>query len=149
MEAIVFVGLPGSGKSSFFKENFFNSHVRISLDLLKTRYRERRLLETCLETDQRLVIDNTNLTKEERNRFFTLIRSARASYELVGYYFASQVNECLARNSQRKERVPDVAILSGAKKLERPSIEEGFDQLYYVRLTESGFIVESWNDEIH
>ena len=36
MEAIIFVGLPGSGKSSFYKERFFDSHVRISLDLLKT-----------------------------------------------------------------------------------------------------------------
>ena len=43
MEAIIFVGLPGSGKSSFYKERFFNSHVRISLDLLKTRQYHRAL----------------------------------------------------------------------------------------------------------
>jgi predicted kinase len=69
MEAIIFVGLPGSGKSSFYKERFFNSHVRISLDLLKTRHRETRILDVCLETDQRFVIDNTNPTRAERSRF--------------------------------------------------------------------------------
>ena len=60
MEAVVFVGLQGSGKSSFFKERFFSTHVRISLDLLKTRHREQRFLEACLSTEQRFVIDNTN-----------------------------------------------------------------------------------------
>ena len=77
MEAIIFIGLPGSGKSSFYKERFFNSHVRISLDLLKTRYREDRLLDVCLETDQRFVIDNTNPTKAERSKYIKAVKSAR------------------------------------------------------------------------
>ena len=42
MEAVVFAGLQASEKSSFFKERFFSTHVRISLDLLKTRNREER-----------------------------------------------------------------------------------------------------------
>ena len=42
MEAIVFIGLQASGKSSFYKERFFSTHVRISLDLLRTRNRERQ-----------------------------------------------------------------------------------------------------------
>ena len=66
----------------------------------------------------------------------------------VGYYFRSKVEECLARNQQRSERVPDVGILSTAKKLELPTLDEGFDTLRYVRLTEGGFVVEEWNDEV-
>ena len=66
MEAIIFVGLQGSGKTSFYKDRFFATHVRISLDLLKTRHREDRILEVCLGTDQRFVIDNTNPTREDR-----------------------------------------------------------------------------------
>ncbi len=73
MEAVVFVGLQGSGKSSFFKERLFSSHVRISLDLLKTRHREGRFLATCLETGQRFVVDNTNPTVEERARYIALL----------------------------------------------------------------------------
>ncbi|RCS54016.1 ATP-binding protein [Bremerella cremea] len=148
MEAILFIGLPGSGKSSFYKERFFNSHVRISLDLLKTRHRENRLLETCLDTEQRFVIDNTNPTKAERSRFIERLASVQVRYKLIGYYFESKVEDCLNRNAQRSERVPDVAILSAAKKLELPSMNEGFDELFYVRLTETGFVVEEWKNEI-
>ena len=36
MEMILFVGLPGSGKSTFYKNHYFNTHLRISNDLLKT-----------------------------------------------------------------------------------------------------------------
>ena len=48
MEAIVFVGIQASGKSTFYRERFFATHVRISLDLLRTRHREGRFLQTCL-----------------------------------------------------------------------------------------------------
>ncbi|MBX3448795.1 MAG: ATP-binding protein [Planctomycetaceae bacterium] len=150
MEAVVFIGLQASGKSSFYKERFFNSHVRISLDLLKTRYRETRILDICLETDQRFVIDNTNPTRAERSRFMEPVKTARVRYTISGYYFESRVEDCLRRNTQRpeSERVPDVAILSVAKKLEQPSLDEGFDQLFYVRLTEEGFVVEERKDEV-
>ena len=97
MEAIVFTGVQGSGKSSFYKERFFTSHVRISLDLLRTRNREQRLLDLCLETEQRFVIDNTNPTREERAKY---IGSARATgFRVVGYYFQSQIQVCLDRNA--------------------------------------------------
>ncbi|MCB9352743.1 MAG: ATP-binding protein, partial [Lewinellaceae bacterium] len=32
MEGILFIGIQASGKSTFYKERFFNSHLRISLD---------------------------------------------------------------------------------------------------------------------
>ncbi|MCB9874647.1 MAG: AAA family ATPase [Planctomycetaceae bacterium] len=146
MEAVVFIGLQASGKSSFYKERFFSTHVRISLDLLRTRNRERRLLTACLETQQPFVIDNTNPTREERAKYIDAAKAAK--YSVVGYYFRSSANECLARNQMRTEPVPDVGILSTAKKLELPTLEEGFDALKYVRLAEAGFVVEEWNDEV-
>lgn len=146
MEAVVFIGLQASGKSSFYKERFFSTHVRISLDLLRTRNRERLLMSACLETQQPFVIDNTNPTREERAKYIDAAKSAK--YSVVGYYFRSKAKESLARNRERIDDVPDVAILSTAKKLELPTLEEGFDALNYVRLTEAGFVVEEWNDEV-
>lgn len=146
MEAVIFVGLQASGKSSFYKERFFSTHVRISLDLLRTRNRERRLMAACLETQQPFVIDNTNPTREDRAKYIDA--SMTAKYSVVGYYFRSKAEECLSRNQQRTEPVSEVGILSTAKKLERPTLAEGFNILKYVRLTESGFVVEEWNDEV-
>ena len=50
MHAVVLCGLPASGKSTFFRERFFDTHVRISRDLLRTAARERRFLELCRVT---------------------------------------------------------------------------------------------------
>ena len=146
MEAVVFTGLQGSGKSSFYRERFFSTHVRISLDLLRTRNRERRLLALCLETQQRFVVDNTNPTREDRAGY---LREAKAAgFRTVGYYFRSRVEECRQRNADRPGAVREVAILSTAKKLEIPSLDEGFDELWYVYLGDGGFVVEQWDDEV-
>ena len=40
MEMVLFIGIPASGKSSFFKERLFNTHVRVNRDMLKTQRRE-------------------------------------------------------------------------------------------------------------
>src|SRR5829696_7896168 len=108
MEAIIFIGIQGSGKSSFYKERFFHTHVRINLDMLKTRRRQQLLLEACLEAGQPFVADNTNVTAEKRASF---IAPARAAGFRVGYYFRSDVKAALLRNSLREgaERVPDKA----------------------------------------
>ena len=144
MESVIFSGLQSSGKSSFFKERFFPTHVRISLDLLRTRNREDRLLKFCLQTRQRFVIDNTNPTRQERAKYVG--RSRESGFRVIGYYFRSKVDDCLRRNGKRIEKVPELAILSTAKKLEIPSFEEGFDDLWYVRIKHCGFVVEKWND---
>lgn len=148
MQAIIFTGIPGAGKTSFYRQKFFATHIRISLDLLKTRARETRFLETCLQTGQQFVVDNSSPSREERAKYIQLAR--QADFTIIGYYFASCVDPCLQRNAAREPpaRVPDVAILSAARRLQRPSLEEGFDQLFYVSLQQGVFQVEEWNDEL-
>ncbi len=148
MEAVVFMGIQGSGKSSFFKERFLSTHFHISLDSLKTRNREQRRLNECLKTLQPFVIDNTNPTRDERLIYINAAKPLR--FAVLGYYFQSKVADCLLRNSERSEaeRVPNVAIFSTAKKLELPTWAEGFDRLFYVRLEDDQFVVEEWKDEI-
>lgn len=59
MQLVLFCGIQATGKSAFYQQRFFHSHVRLSLDLLRTRHREQRLLQVCLETQMRCVIDST------------------------------------------------------------------------------------------
>jgi predicted kinase len=149
MEMILFIGLQASGKSHFYKERFYRTHVRINLDMLKTRHREGLLLAACIAGKTRLVIDNTNLTRKDRAVY---IESARTGgFDIHGYFFQSRVADCLARNASRdaEQRVPDVAILGASKRLELPSPAEGFERLHFVRLNEHNqFIVEDWKDEV-
>jgi predicted kinase len=149
MEAVILMGVQASGKTTFYRERFFGTHVRISLDLLRTRHREMRFVQVCLETQQPFVIDNTNPTKEERRRYIEAAKAAR--FRVVGYYLQSSVEECKARNEGRceKQHIPLVGLLGTYKRLELPSLSEGFDELSYVRIGEDGeFVIERWSDEV-
>ncbi len=144
MELVLFIGLQASGKSSFYRERFFHTHMRINLDMLRTRNRERSLFETCLRTEQSMVIDNTNPSAADRARYIEPGRAA--GFRVVGYYFRSVASECLTRNALRDgaQRIPDRGLLGTAKRLERPLPDEGFDALHYVQLTDDGFSVSEW-----
>ncbi len=149
MEAVILIGLQASGKTTFYRERFFSTHVRISLDMLKTRHREMRFVQVCLETQQPFVIDTTNPTKEDRRRYIEAAKAAR--FRAVGYYLQSSVGECKARNAGRSEsqQVPLPGLLGTYKRLELPSLSEGLDELYYVRIGEEGqFVIERWSDEV-
>jgi predicted kinase len=149
VEAVIFIGLQGAGKSTFYKRQFFTTHMRVNLDMLKTRHREKRLIEFCVETKQPFVVDNTNPTRAEREAY---IQTARAAgFRVIGYYFQSRVEDCKRRNDQRPmpQRVPLLGILGTAGRMELPARAEGFDNLFYVRVDESdGFLIEEWQDEV-
>lgn len=148
VQAIIFVGIQASGKSTFYSQCFSNTHIRINLDMLKTRHREKRLVETCLEIGQPFVVDNTNPTPEERDRYISLAKSNR--FRITGYYFASKISDSIQRNQNRElgQQVPEKAIRGTYSRLVLPTYTEGFDELYYVRLVLGEFTVQEWIDEI-
>lgn len=144
MEAIIFVGIQASGKSTFYKEHFFRTHVRLNLDMLRTRHRENLLLRACIAMKQPFVVDNTNPTAEERTRY--IVPAREAGFRVVGYYFETPAAEAATRNDARtgKERVPRGAVFGTHKKLQVPTSAEGFDRLYRVRLVDpGGFEIEA------
>lgn len=147
MEAIIFIGIQGAGKSSFYKTRFFDTHVRINLDMLKTRHREDTLLRACIEMKQPFVVDNTNPTVEMRAKYIQVARAAHL--RVVGYFFEPQISESIARNNLRqdKARIPVGAIIATSRKLQPPSLSEGFDALYSVRIDSTGsFVVSAFQE---
>lgn len=148
-EAVIFIGIQAVGKSTFYASRFQRTHVRINLDMLRTRKRESILLKACLEAGQSLVIDNTNPTRSDRARY--LAPAKEYGFRTVGCYFRSSVSDSIRRNADRRdgERVPDVAIRGTHAKLERPACSEGFDELLYIApLDSGGFSTLPWSDEI-
>ena len=148
MEAVILIGIQGAGKSTFYRQRFFDTHVRISLDVLRTRPRERTFFETCLRTGQRFVVDNTNVRAAERAVYIEAAK--RAGFRAIGYFLEATLSDALRRNGQRtgRAKIPPAGVASAWKRLERPKLEEGFDELYLVTHGESGeFVVESWPQE--
>lgn len=48
MQMILFSGPQATGKSSLFKSSFVDTHLRINLDMLRTRHRQGLLITACL-----------------------------------------------------------------------------------------------------
>ncbi|GAB3549441.1 hypothetical protein GCM10027343_31190 [Noviherbaspirillum agri] len=145
MEAVIFIGIQGSGKSTFYRERFFDSHIRINLDMLKTRHRARLLVDACVRAQQRFVVDNTNVLRIERAEY--IARAREGGFLVQGYFFEPVVERALAWNQQRhgKAVVPVRGVLGTLKRLERPLLQEGFDYLYRVQVDPAGrFMVEAW-----
>lgn len=143
--AIILIGIQASGKSTFYHERF-EDYVHINLDTLHTRNKENILLQECVESGRSFVVDNTNPTREDREK---CIRTAKDNgYCIHGYYFQSSVSDCIARNQKRegKARIPDHAVAGTHRKLELPDYREGFDKLFYVRMEGGSFIVDEWNE---
>jgi predicted kinase len=144
LQLIVFIGIQGSGKSTFYEENF-KTLLRINLDTLKTRTKERNLFIRGLLFQSDMVVDNTNPTAIDRGRY--ILPAKRAGYQITGYYFMTDLERALKRNESRDRVVPKVGIYATLKKLERPSYAEGFNKLFFVKIDlNNKFIVEEWRE---
>jgi predicted kinase len=144
MELVVFVGLPGSGKSGYFKSRYAGTHVHVSKDLYprhadRKSERQLREIEQALAAGSSVVVDNTNPRRSDRAPLIAAAR--RAGARTVAVQFLASVGEAIRRNAARQghARVPNVAIYTVAKRLEPPLPEEGFDEIVRVRLGEAGF----------
>ena len=114
MEMVLFIGIQATGKSSFYLERFFRTHVRVNLDMLKTHDREHLLVKACLQGKTPFVVDKMNLTTADRAAY---IGSAKAAgFRICGYYFDSSLPGALQRNARRDapERVPDGGCMGPA-----------------------------------
>ena len=150
-ELVVFVGLQASGKTTFYRTHFARTHLLISKDLLRNNRRRARrqtqLVDDALKAGLSVVVDNTNPTRDDRSALITIGRHYGA--RVISYYFASALQDCLARNRGRTgtARVLDVALYATIKRLVPPSYAEGFDALYFVCLADEGtFDISAWQN---
>ncbi len=142
---VIMMGIQGSGKSTFCAKNF-SEYTRINLDTLRTRKKENDALWLAINRKENIIIDNTNPTASDRKKY---IEAGKASqYRIIGYFMQSRLQECIERNDSRqgKEKIPSIAIACTSNKLEMPGYEEGFNELYFVKITDAGFSVSKWRE---
>ena len=89
-----------------------------------------------------MVVDNTNPSRRDREPLIAIARAHDA--RVIGYFFDVSTREAIARNAGRtgRGRVPNVAIFAAAKRMQTPTLAEGFDQLFLVHpMADHGFSV--------
>ena len=139
------IGLPGSGKSSWFKRHDITP---LSSDMLRallfddpTEQRFQDLIFSNLRSmlKARLIarrpmnyVDATNLSPHERNGWVKLAKDY--GYEVQAVFFDVPVEVCLERNRRRERKVPEDAMRRMAGKLKQPTFEEGFSKITVVRV---------------
>jgi len=142
---ILAIGLPGSGKSSWFKRH---NITPLSSDLLRallfddaTEQRFQDLVFSNLRSmlKARLIarrptnyVDATNLTPHERQSWIKLAKDY--GYEVHAVFFDVPVEVCLERNRRRERVVAEDVMRRMAAKLRPPTFEEGFAKITLVRV---------------
>ena len=146
-EVAVLVGLPGAGKTSFYRARLAATHFHVSKDVIghgrDTGRRQLELAAQALRRGESVAVDNTNPRAADRAPLIALARQAGA--RVVAYVLLTPAREAAARNRTREgpARVPNVAVFATAKRLEPPSLAEGFDAVHLVRAEGGEFTFES------
>jgi predicted kinase len=138
MEAVILCGVQGAGKTTLYRDRFVETHVRVGMDLLRTRAREDAFMRLCLQERQPFVVDATNPTPADRRRYVEPARAA--GFRVVGYLVEVTDVEALARNAARggRRRVPAAALVGTGRRLLRPTPQEGFDELWHATAAPGG-----------
>jgi len=142
---VLSIGLPGSGKSTWFKRHnilpLSSDMVRILLfdDVTEQRYQDlvfstlRSMLRARLLARRAWnYVDATNLSPHERRSWIKLAHDF--GYEAHAVFFDVPPEVCIERNRRRERNVPEDVMLRMANKLRPPKFEEGFAKITVVRL---------------
>ena len=142
---VLAIGLPGSGKSSWFKRHnvtpLSSDMVRALLfdDVREQRFQDlvfsnlRSMLKARLIAKRPMnYVDATNLTPQERQHWIKLAKDY--NYEVHAVFFDVPLDVCVERHNRRDRVVPEDIMRRMAAKLKPPAFDEGFAKITVVRV---------------
>lgn len=157
---VLAIGLPGSGKTTWFKRR---GVVPLSSDLLRnllfddiTEQRYQGLVFSTLRSllRARLIakmpwnyVDASNLSPHERRQWIKMARSF--GYDVHAVFFNVPIEVCLARNAKRERRVDEEVIRRMSERLRPPSFKEGFSKIVVVKVKDPQKAIEQANHPPH
>lgn len=145
IEVIIFVGSPGSGKSTFWK-NYLSAYTRVNNDTLKTKEKCLKVMRQSLESRKSCVIDNTNPTAQVRSEYLKVAKEfnvpVRCFIFSIPKGMAFHLDTLRKINAHRKhlsKRVGSIPIHKFFKDFEKPELSEGFTEIKEVELVGGPF----------
>ena len=142
---VLAIGLPGSGKTTWFKRRGVQP---LSSDMLRsilfddiTEQRYQGLVFSTLRSllRARLIakmpwnyVDATNLSPHERRQWIKMAKSF--GYEVQAVFFDVPLEVCMRRNSRRERVVNEEVMRKMAERLRPPKFKEGFTKITVVRV---------------
>jgi bifunctional polynucleotide phosphatase/kinase len=124
-EMVVCVGMPGSGKSSYY--NNLKDHLHIEQDKIGNRAKVLKEIDRALLTGKSIYIDSTNPVQESRCEYYE--KAKKHGYNIKVLYFL--INGT-GFNKLREKPVPDIVYHIYFKKLEPPTIDNTPGELIYI-----------------
>ncbi|HEV2115590.1 MAG TPA: ATP-binding protein [Terriglobales bacterium] len=145
---ILAIGLPGSGKSTWFKRR---GAVPLSSDVIRSMLfddvTEQRFQDLVFSTLRSLLrarlvarmplnyVDATNLSPHDRRVWIKMAHDF--GYEVQAVFFDVPTEVCMERNQRRNRVVPEDVMQRMAGKLRPPKFEEGFSKITVVRVKQT------------
>lgn len=146
-QVIMCVGLPNSGKSTFYSKHH-PSYIRLSTDdyidwfakqvnstynevfdfaIKQAQYYLNGMKDYAIKSQKSIYWDQTNLTPKTRK---AKLNSIPESYERIAIFFNTSFDICLERNKNRPGKViPQKVLFQMKESLIPPTIEEGFSKI--------------------
>ena len=148
MKAIIGIGIPGSGKTTYLKPLaarerllYVNADdIREEVNGDASDHRRHLYIMKLFHDRVRqglagkgVVLDMTYSRKKDRLQAVRFCRDNGAR-EVVAYWFSTPLSVAKARNAGRSRSVPEPALYAMASRLQHnpPSLEEGYDRIVLI-----------------
>ncbi|MDP2438550.1 MAG: AAA family ATPase [archaeon] len=127
------VGLPGVGKSSFFKNVFAPlGYHQSNRDTLGTQAKCLHAARQALTAGHSVVVDNTNMTVDQRTPFVVLAKACGASVRCIVLQTPIAVAQLLNSRREGSQCVPILVYRHMLKTFEDPTLVEGFSSILVI-----------------